>query len=80
MTLRARLVVGLAIIALALIVPLVIARNAMIDLHDQVTELQEREVHTSISLGSLRDALADVRAREVELGVTKGDSLVRREL
>jgi signal transduction histidine kinase len=80
MTLRARLVVGLAIIALVLIVPLVIARNAMIDLHDQVTELQEREVHTSISLGSLRDALADVRAREVELGVTKGDSTVHQEL
>ena len=63
MTLRARLVVGLAIIALALIVPLVIARNAMIDLHDQVTALQAGELKTSISLGSLRDAMADVRAR-----------------
>ena len=76
MTLRARLVVGLAIIAIVLIVPLVIARSAMIDLHDQVTQLQNREVSTSISLGSLRDAIADVRARDVALGVTKGDTAV----
>jgi signal transduction histidine kinase len=76
MTLRARLVVGLAIIALALIVPLVIARNAMIDLQDQVAELRDKEVRTSISLGNLRDAVADVRAREVALGVTNGDTTV----
>jgi signal transduction histidine kinase len=80
MTLRARLVVGLAIIALALIVPLVIARNAMIDLHDQVTALQAGELKTSISLGSLRDAMADVRAREVVLGVKTADSAVYRQL
>jgi signal transduction histidine kinase len=80
MTLRARLVVGLAIIAIVLIVPLVIARNAMIDLHSQVTELRDRELSTSIALGSLRDAVADVRAREVALGVTKGDTLAYREL
>ena len=76
MTLRARLVVGLAIIALVLIVPLVIARNAMINLHDQVTQLQTRELRTSIFLGALRDAVADVRAREVALGVANGDSVV----
>jgi signal transduction histidine kinase len=76
MTLRARLVVGLAIIALALIVPLVIARYAMLELHDQVAELRDKEVRTSISLGNLRDAVADVRAREVALGVTNGDTAV----
>ena len=80
MTLRARLVVGLVIIALALIVPLVIARNAMIDLHDQVTALQAGELKTSIFLGSLRDAMADVRAREVVLGVKTADSAVYRQL
>src|SRR4051794_41601354 len=74
MTLRARLAVGLAIIALILIVPLVIARNAMIDLHNQVTELRDKEVSTSISLGSLRDAVADVRARDVALGVLRSDT------
>ena len=80
MTLRARLVVGLAIIALALIVPLIIARNAMIDLQDQVAELRDKEVRTSISLGNLRDAVADVRAREVALGVTNGDTAVYQGL
>jgi signal transduction histidine kinase len=80
MTLRARLAVGLTIIAFVLIVPLVVARNAMIDLHNQVTQLRDRELSTSIALGSLRDAVADVRAREVALGVTKGDTLAYREL
>jgi len=80
MTLRARLVVGLAIIAIVLIVPLVIARSAMIDLHSQVTQLRDKEVRTSISLGNLRDAVADVRAREVALGVTNGDTAVYRGL
>jgi len=80
MTLRARLVVGLAIIAIVLIVPLAIARNAMLDLHNQVTDLRVKEVQTSISLGSLRDAVADVRAREVALGVSGGDSLAYRDL
>jgi hypothetical protein len=80
MTLRARLVVGLAIIAIVLIVPLAIARNAMIELHDQVTDLRDQEVTTSISLGNLRDAVADVRARDVALGVSSGDSVVYRDL
>ena len=80
MTLRARLVVGLAIIALVLIVPLIIARSAMIDLHHQVTQLRDKEVRTSISLGNLRDAVADVREREVALGVTNGDTSVYRGL
>jgi hypothetical protein len=80
MTLRARLVVGLAIIAIVLIVPLAIARNAMLDLHNQVTDLRVKEVQTSISLGSLRDAVADVRARDVALGVSGGDSLAYRDL
>jgi signal transduction histidine kinase len=79
MTLRARLAVGLAIIAIVLIVPLVVARNAMITLHDQVVELQEKEVQSSISLGQLREALADVRSDEVALGAFKNDS-VHREL
>jgi len=80
MTLRARLAVGLAIIAIVLIVPLAIARNAMLDLHNQVTDLRAKEVQTSISLGSLRDAVADVRARDVALGVSGGDSLAYRDL
>ena len=79
MTLRARLAVGLAIIAIVLIVPLVIARSAMLDLHAQVVELRDYEVKTSISLASLRDALADVRAREIAIGIVK-DERTHREL
>jgi signal transduction histidine kinase len=79
MTLRARLAVGLAIIAIVLLVPLVIARSAMITLHDQVIELQGKEVESSISLGQLREALADVRSKEVALGIVTTDS-VHREL
>jgi signal transduction histidine kinase len=73
MTLRARLAVGLAIIAIVLIVPLIIARNAMINMHEQVVELRDYEVKTSISLASLRDALADVRSGEVAIGIVKDE-------
>jgi signal transduction histidine kinase len=79
MTLRARLALGLAIIAIVLFVPLAIARNAMTELHDQVEELQSQELRASLALGNLRDVLADVRAREFGLGVMKNDS-AHREL
>ena len=79
MTLRARLAVGLAIIAIVLIVPLIIARNAMIDLQSQVVQLRDTEVKTSIYLGSLRDAVADVRSREVALGIVR-DEKTHQEL
>jgi signal transduction histidine kinase len=74
MTLRARLAVGLAIIALVLVVPLIIARNAMTELHSEVEALQTRELKASLALGNLADALAEVSAREVGLGVVKTDS------
>jgi signal transduction histidine kinase len=45
----------------------------MIDVYEQVVELRDREIKTSISLGSLRDALADVRSREVALGIVRDD-------
>jgi signal transduction histidine kinase len=79
MTLRARLAVGLVIIAIVLIVPLIIARNAMIDLQSQVVELRDTEVKTSIYLGSLRDAVSDVRSREVALGIVR-DEKTHQEL
>ena len=73
MTLRARLVVGLAIIAIVLIVPLVIARKAMNDMHEQVVRLRDSEVKTSISLATLRDALSDVRSREIAIGIVRDE-------
>jgi signal transduction histidine kinase len=78
MTLRARLAVGLAIIAIVLVVPLVIARNAMTQLNDEVTQLRDKELRTSLALGNLRDALADVRATDVALGIVGTDTVYRQ--
>ena len=74
MTLRARLAVGLAIMALVLVVPLAIARNAMTELHVDVTQLRDNELKSSLALGNLRDALAEVRAGDVPLGVVGNDT------
>ncbi len=75
MTLRARLALGLVIISIVLVVPLVVARSAMKRLHNQVRSLREGEFQASLVLGRLRDALGDVRAREVALGVVKNDTV-----
>jgi signal transduction histidine kinase len=77
MTLRARLALGLVIIAAVLVVPLVVARVSMQRLHLQVQSLREGEFQASLVLGRLRDALGDLRSREVALGVVKGDSVHR---
>ena len=75
MTLRARLALGLVIIAAVLVVPLVVARSSMQRLHLQVRSLREGEFQASLVLGRLRDALGDVRSREVALGVVKTDTV-----
>jgi signal transduction histidine kinase len=75
MTLRSRLALGLVIIAAVLIVPLVVARTSLHRLHDQVRSLREGEFQASLVLGQLRDALGEVRAREVALGVVKSDTV-----
>jgi signal transduction histidine kinase len=75
MTLRSRLALGLVIIAAVLVVPLVVARASLQRLHGQVRNLREGEFQASLILGRLRDALADVRAREVALGVVKSDTV-----
>ena len=78
MTLRSRLALGLVFIAAVLVVPLVVARSAMQDLHGQVRSLREGEFQASLLLGRLRDALSDVRAREVALGIVQSE-LVHEE-
>lgn len=75
MTLRARLALGLVIIAAVLVVPLVVARRAIERLHQDVSALREGEFQASLVLGRLRDALAEVRAREKALAVVKSDSV-----
>jgi signal transduction histidine kinase len=75
MTLRARLALGLVIIAAVLVVPLVVARASMQRLHGQVRSLREGEFQASLILGRLRDALGDVRQREVALSVVRSDTV-----
>jgi signal transduction histidine kinase len=75
MTLRGRLALGLVIIAAVLLVPLLVARTSMQHLHNQVRNLREGEFQASLVLGRLRDALGEVRAREVALGVVKSDTV-----
>jgi signal transduction histidine kinase len=75
MTLRLRLALGLAIIAAVLVVPMLVARTGMQRLHNDVRNLREGEFQASLVLGRLRDALQDVRAREVALGVVKSDTV-----
>jgi signal transduction histidine kinase len=79
MTLRSRLALGLVIIAAVLVVPLFVARSALLRLHGQVRSLREGEFQASLVLGRLRDAMGDVRAREVALGIVRSDT-VHREL
>ena len=67
MTLRARLALSLVIIATVLVVPLFVARTAMQGLHADIRGLREHEFAASLVLGNLKDAIADVRGREVAL-------------
>jgi signal transduction histidine kinase len=78
MTLRARLALGLAIIALVLVAPLVVARQGMSELHVALRQLQGHEFAASLKLGRLRDALAEVRQGEIALGVFREDSVHRQ--
>ncbi|HEX7981169.1 MAG TPA: HAMP domain-containing sensor histidine kinase [Gemmatimonadaceae bacterium] len=75
MTLRARLALGLAIIAVILVVPLLVVRERLGRLHTEVIELRDREFRASLALGKLRDALADVAGRETALGIAKNDTV-----
>ena len=77
MTLRARLAVGLAVIALVLLTPLVVTRSAMLALHRDVRQLQSTEFAASLKLGRLRDAISEVRDRELALPFVGSDDVDR---
>jgi signal transduction histidine kinase len=77
MTLRARLALSLVIIAAVLVVPLVVAMRSMKSIDGDVRGLRDGEFQASLVLGRLRDALADVHAREVALGVAPSDTTYR---
>jgi signal transduction histidine kinase len=75
MTLRTRLSLSLVVIAAVLVVPLLVARNSLERLKTDVGELREVEFKASLVLGLLRDALGEVRAREVALNLVKTDTV-----
>ena len=67
MTLRSRLIVGLLTIAVILVIPLLIAVQAMDRLHRDARALRDREFAASLLLGRLRDGMNDLRRQETAL-------------
>src|SRR4051812_11883572 len=67
MTLRSRLIVGLLTIAVILVIPLLIAVQAMDRLHRDARALRDKEFAASLLLGRLREGLNDLRRQETAL-------------
>lgn len=78
MTLRARLSAGLVAMAFVLLVPLLLALNALERLEDANRELRDTDFAASIAIGQLRTATDDVRAAENALLFVHDDSSRRR--
>jgi signal transduction histidine kinase len=73
MTLRARLTLGLLTIALILIVPLLVATRSLGHLHSETRMLRDGDFSASLVLGSLRDALNDLRTAEMAILFVRED-------
>lgn len=69
MTLRSRLAIGLAAIAIILVVPLFLAVRALERLQADAHALRDREFAASLLIGRLREGLNDVRQRENALAI-----------
>ena len=67
MTLRTRLILGLLTIAIILVIPLLIAVQAMDRLHRDARALRDKEFAASLLLGRLREGLNDLRRYETAL-------------
>src|SRR5690348_5199462 len=67
MTLRSRLILGLLTIAIILVIPLLIAVQAMDRLHRDARALRDKEFAASLLLGRLREGLNDLRRAETAL-------------
>jgi signal transduction histidine kinase len=65
MTLRARLTLGLLTIAVILVVPLLVAVQALGRLHNETKELRDGDFAASLVLGEMREALTDLRTTEM---------------
>jgi signal transduction histidine kinase len=64
MTLRSRLALGLATIALILVVPLIVALRSLDGVQGGLRELRAKEFAASLLLGQLRDSLSGLRRAE----------------
>ena len=67
MTLRSRLVLGLLTIAIILVAPLVLAVQALDQLHREARGLRDGEFAASLLIGRLREGLYDLRRQETAL-------------
>jgi signal transduction histidine kinase len=67
MTLRSRLILSLLTIAIILVIPLLIAVQAMDRLHRDARALRDKEFAASLLLGRLREGLNDLRRQETAL-------------
>ena len=67
MTLRSRLVLGLITIAIILVIPLLIAVQALDRLQRDARALRDNEFAASLLLGRLREGLNDLRRQETAL-------------
>jgi signal transduction histidine kinase len=67
MTLRARLTLGLAMIAVVLLVPLALSLRSLDQLHDQTRGLRDAEFAASLILGRLRENATDLKAAETNM-------------
>src|ERR1044071_2305413 len=74
MTLRSRLAVGLISIAVILVIPLLIAVQSLNRLHREARALQNGEFAGSLLLGSLREALYDLRQAETGASLVSDSS------
>jgi signal transduction histidine kinase len=67
MTIRTRLVLGLAAIALTLVVPLVLALRALDEMYETTAGLRDRELAASILLSRIRAGTEELRRAETAL-------------
>jgi signal transduction histidine kinase len=67
MTLRSRLILGLITIAVILVIPLLIAVQALDRLQRDARALRDREFAASLLVGRLREGLSDLRRQETAL-------------
>ena len=64
MSIRTRLALGIVAIAVVLAVPLLIALRSLERLHDETSQLNDREFAASLMLGRMRAATEDLRRSE----------------